>query len=364
VIDASAMKLQLPHLLQDRDRHGKRRVYFRLRGHKMVRIREKPGTPEFIAEYNRLLTASAAALPAKPTATHGSLKWLCLEYFRSSSFRQLDERTQHVRRLVLEAVWAEPTQPGSQLTFGAVAYPHINAKAVRVLRDRKLHAPESGNGRVKALRQVFSWAMAEEVAGVEANPAREVAYLKGKPGGFHSWSVEEVEKFEARHPVGTKARLAMALLLYTGQRRSDVTQFGRQHVREGWLRFTQRKNVRNKPITLELPVLPALQRVIDATPTGDLTFLVNDLGRAFTSAGFGNKMRQWCDEADLPHCSAHGLRKAGAAIAAQNGATSHQLMAIFGWLSLKQAELYTRGAQRKQMAGDAMKLLMRDKDET
>jgi hypothetical protein len=107
---------------------------------------------------------------------------------------------------VLEGVWAELTQPGSTLTFDAVAFPHINAKAVRVLRDRKLDAPESGNARIRALRQVFAWALAEEFGGVESNPAREVTYLKGKPGGFHSWTVEEVEKFEARHPIGTSWR--------------------------------------------------------------------------------------------------------------------------------------------------------------
>src|SRR4051794_13943709 len=125
------MKVDLPHLLQDRDRHGNRRVYFRRRGWKMVRMRERPGTPEFALEYNRLLAASEATSPAKPSVSYGSLKWLCVEYFKSSAFRQLDERTQHVRRLVLEGVWGEPTQPGSDLTFGAVAYPHVNAKAVR-----------------------------------------------------------------------------------------------------------------------------------------------------------------------------------------------------------------------------------------
>jgi hypothetical protein len=206
-----AMKVDLPHLLQDRDRHGTRRVYFRRRGHKMVRIYEKPGTPEFLATYNRLVASTDSAEPGKPTTPHGSLRWLCEQYFRSSVFRQLDQRTQHVRRLVLEGACAEPTRPGSQLAFGAVAYVHINAKAVRVLRDRKLDAPESGNARVKALRQVFAWALAEQFGGVESNPAREVAYLKGKPGGFHSWAVEEVETFEARHPIGTKARLALAL---------------------------------------------------------------------------------------------------------------------------------------------------------
>ena len=360
----AAVKINLPFLLHDKDRHGQRRIYFRRRGQKMVRIYEQPGTPEFVAVYNRLLTSSEAVAPARTTGKHGSLAWLCQEYFKSSAFRQLDERTQHVRRLVLEHVWAEPTQPNSDLTFGAVAYVHISAKAVRVLRDRKLDAPESANARVKALRQVFAWALSEEIPGVEANPAREIGYLKGRLGGFHTWTVAEVEKFEKRHPVGSKARLALALLLYTGQRRSDVIVFGRQHVRDGWLRFTQRKNARNRPITLELPILASLQRIIDATPTGGLTFLLTDRGQPFTEAGFGNKMRQWCDEAGLSHCSAHGLRKAGAVIAAENGATPHQLMSVFGWLSLKQAELYTRAAQQKRIAGGAMKLLLRDKDET
>jgi hypothetical protein len=46
--------------------------------------------------------------------------------------------------------------------------------------------------------------------------------------------------------------------------------------------------------------------------------------------------------------SAHGVRKIAATIAAENGATAHQPMAIFGWLNIRQAEHYTREAQRAQ----------------
>ena len=99
-------------------------------------------------------------------------------------------------------------------------------------------------------------------------------------------------QYEERHPVGCKARLAFALLLYTGQQRSDVVLLGRQHVQNGWLKFTQRKNRNRRPITLELPILPVLQEIIDKSPTGGLTFLVTDRGRPFTGNGFGNKMRQ------------------------------------------------------------------------
>jgi integrase len=184
----------------------------------------------------------------------------------------------------------------------------------------------------------------------------------GEPSRVAEWNKKT--PYWSPHTASTKARLAMALLLYTGQRRSDVVQFGRQHVREGWLRFTQRKNARNKPITLELPLLPVLQNIIERSPTGDLTFLVTRFGKPFTSAGFRNWFRDRCIEAELPHCSAHGLCKAGAAIAAENGATAHQLMSVFGWLTMKQAELYTRAAQQKRIAKDAMRLLIRDKNET
>jgi integrase len=110
---------------------------------------------------------------------------------------------------------------------------------------------------------------------------------------------------------------------------------------------------------MTLPMLPALQQIIAASPCGELTFLVNDLNRPFTEAGFGNKFREWCDQAGLRHCSSHGLRKAGATIAADNGATSQQLMAIFGWSSLKMAELYTRAANQKRLAESATHMLVK-----
>jgi integrase len=159
-----------------------------------------------------------------------------------------------------------------------------------------------------------------------------------------------------RNVQGTKARLALSLLLFTGQRRSDITRLGRQNARDGKLAFTQFKGRNRKPKRLVLPILPALQRIIDASPTGEMTFLVNDLGRPFTDAGFGNWFRDRCVEAGV-RGRAHGLRKAGATIAANNGATAHQLMAIFGWDTLKMAEAYTRAADQERLAKVAMHML-------
>mgnify|MGYP003385770557 CR=1 FL=1 len=85
-----------------------------------------------------------------------------------------------------------------------------------------------------------------------------------------------------------------------------------------------------------------------------MIYLVNEWGRPFTAAGFGNKFRDWCDQAGLPQCSAHGVRKADATLAAENGATTHELMAMFRWDSIQQAEHYTRKANQGKLATSAM----------
>jgi integrase len=149
---------------------------------------------------------------------------------------------------------------------------------------------------------------------------------------------------------------------YIGVRRSDAVVLGRQHAKGGWLKITAQKNRRRHPVEVEIPILPELQRVIDASPTGQLTYLVTAYGRPFSVAGFGLRFREWCNAAGLPQCTAHGLRKAGAERAAENGATAHELMAIFGWLSLKEAERYCQGAHRRRLARNATRLLARDTD--
>jgi integrase len=107
----------------------------------------------------------------------------------------------------------------------------------------------------------------------------------------------------------------------------------------------------------EKPILPILASIIAASPCGNLTYLVSEYGKPFSIKGFGNKMRDWCNQAGLPHCSAHGLRKAGTTLAAENGATVHQLMAIFDWDTPAQAKVYTDAADRKRLAAEAMPLL-------
>lgn len=361
------IKLVRRHVVEETDRHGNLRYYFRVRHGRRIRMPGEPGTEEFDKRYHELTRQHAAgelkALP-RDAPTPGTFRWLCVEHFKSVSFKDLDPRTQRVTRLIVDRMLQEPIAPGAKVAFGECPLSRFDGKAVRILRDRRADRPEAANNRVRRLRRIFAWGLDAGIESVTSNPARDVPLLKPRrAGGFPVWTMADIEKFEEHHAIGTKARLAHALLSYTGVRRSDVVHLGKQHVRNGMLVFRQFKGRNRSPLTLELPILPDLQRVIDATETGDLAFLVTEHGQPFSAAGFGNWFREQCDAAGLKGLSAHGMRKAAATRAAERGATAHQLMAIFGWRTIKQAEVYTRAAERKRLASAAMHLLGTDDDQ-
>ncbi len=368
---STMLTVKFRHVHEDVDRHGNVRIYFKRRGQRKVRLREPVDSEAFSTRYHEILRESesgklslgVSVKPAGPRPEAGTLKWLVAAYTASSAFKQqLDPQTQRTRLGIIGHMLDEPVRPGATETYARFPVDRLTTKALRVLRDRKADLPESANNRVKVLRGLFKWALAEEHVAV--NPARDVTMIKTASDGWHSWTLEEVAAYEARHPVGSKARLALCVLLYAGVRRSDAVQIGRQHMRGGALRFRQHKGRHRYPITVEIPVLAPLAEAIAAGPTGDLTLLVTEAGRPFSIAGFGNWFRDRCDEAGLPQCSAHGLRKAGATRAAENGATAHQLMSMYGWKTLQEAEHYTKAAERRMLAASGMPLMLEAKKRT
>jgi integrase len=168
-------------------------------------------------------------------------------------------------------------------------------------------------------------------------------------GGFRTWEESEIAAYEARHARGTKARLALELLLQTGTARCDMVRMGRQHVKKGTLSMRRLKT--NVPF--DIPLLPSLVAELDLHAKDQLTFLITEYGKSFTAAGFGNWFRERCDEAGLPQCAAHGLRKAAAVRHALNGATAPELMAWFGWKTLAEAQRYCEMASRIKLAETA-----------
>jgi integrase len=282
----------------------------------------------------------------------------------------LGPTTRHVRRQILEGTYGEPIAPGQSLTLGDCPVTRFRAKAVKVLRDRKLVRErqtvrhengveeqnevlvnrEAANSRVKAIRAVLSFAKEEFIELVERNWARDVALLAPRSEGHHTWTLEEIEQFERHFPIGTKARLALALLLYTGQRRGDIVRLGEQMRRNEMLVFTQEKNRSRKPVRAYAPIIAELQRILDASPTGDLVYLVSERQTPFTKESFGNWFRDRCREADLLGCSPHGLRKACVVRMIELDCTPFEIMAVTGHRTMKEVERYGREYLRERAA--------------
>jgi integrase/recombinase XerD len=335
--------IRLKYLAEDRDRHGNTRWYVRLPGRPKIRIRAAPGTREFMDQY-AAAAAGQADRPRLPReAARGSFRRLCISYYGSAAFGRLDPSTQSWQRRALDRLAQQ---------HGDKPVALMQPKHVRSLRDELKETPGAAKTRLKALRALFRWAVEADEA--PHDPTFGVKPINYVSHGFHTWTIEEVEAYERRHPIGTKARLALAILLYTSWRREDAVRLGPQHVRDGRIKYRQAKNEHRNPVDMDIPLHADLAEIIAAMSSRHLTFLVTEYGKPYSANGFGNAFKDWCREANLPHCSAHGLRKATAVRLAERGATAHEIMAITGHRTLEEVERYTRAVRQAKLADAAM----------
>lgn len=317
------------HVVKETSRHGKVVFYFRIGKGERFRLPGKPGSKEFKVAYQAALIGQAVAV-GRQTEFACSLRWLVRQHMESAKWGGLSVATRKQRGLFYSQVVE---------ASGDVDCRAVHPKDIRTALERRKSTPALANNFLKAMSALFKWGLLHEH--VKIDPTVGVERLKYKSDGFPVWTSEEVKKFMAHWPIGTQQRLAIELLIALGLRRSDIVRAGRQHMSEEVLALKTVKN--NTQVTLELPKR-ALD-MIQQTETGDLVFIIGKNGQPMTKESFGNWFRKACRAAGIEK-SAHGLRKYSATLAAEGGATTHQLMAQFGWVTTQQAELYTKGADR------------------
>jgi integrase len=367
-------------------RHGKLVVYYRKAlGHPKVRLKAEPLSPAFVSEWadlreGRIAPSAVRRAPASsplplPHSATGTLRAMIESYYESTDYLAKKPRTRHVERLVLDGISQEPIAPGDAVRFGDLPFGDIKTKAVRILQRRKvskkticatdedtgeqrelevLIGTEAGNARVKYLRSVFEYAKSEDAA--EINYATEVGYLKpANPHGHATWTEQDIAAYEAKFPIGTKERLALALLLYGGPRRGDVVRLGPGMLKtmdgREFLVYIQEKNRDGNPVRAYIPVVPALRAVLNATPTQGLYFLSWGEGRPYSKESFGNLFRDSCRAAGLPKGrSMHGMRKACVVRMIRDDCSPFEIMSVTGHRTMKEIERYGRDFGRSQAA--------------
>jgi integrase len=331
-----------PHLVRQVNRHGKPVWYFRIYPGPRIRIKAAFGTPEFDAEYQAALSGNTTPTIATPTTRTGSLAWLIERYRDSSDWTGLSLATRRQRENIFKGVIA---------SAGSSTIASVTSAVITAGRDRRKATPFQARHFLDAMRGLFAWA--KSAGFVKVDPAESVKYLTLKSGeGFPVWTEEEVDLYEKRWPLGTRQRVWLAVLMYTGLRRGDAVRLGKQHVRNGVATIRTQKTGTD----VHIPLLPPLVEVLKAGPTAELAFICGINGKPMTKESFGNAFSDACRQAGLKK-SAHGLRKIGATRAANNGATVAQLNALFGWTGSKMASLYTQSADRKRLAQDAIGML-------
>jgi integrase len=347
VIDCAMPRPRPPHLQRQATQHGSVVWYVRIGRGPRTRIRAPFGTAGFDAEYHAAITALSAQKSREEGASAGTLAWLIERYRETTAWTKLSLATRRQRenifRHVLDSAGRQP-------------FAKITAAIIKAGRDRRAATPSQARHFLDAMRGLFRWAVEAQLARIDptggvADPPRT------KSDGFAVWTQEDIAAYETRWPIGTKERVWLDVLIYTGLRRGDAVKLGRQHVRKGIATLKTEKT----GTLVNLPIISVLANTLAAGPCGDLTFICGQRGNPLTKESFGNEFRRVCKAAGLSRRSAHGLRKAAATRAADNGATEAQLEAIFGWTGGRMASLYTRAANRKRLSLGSMHLLANEK---
>lgn len=323
------------------DRHGKVRVRFRRKGQESHYFQSVPWTPEFMQEYQACLDREAAPAiqPGINRTKAGTFNALIASYYGSPEFKGLRPSTQTTYRGIIERFREK---------HGDKRVAAIERKHVKAIIGSMHETPAAANNLLDRLKALMTLAI--DLGMRKDDPTLRMRGYGRTGEGFHTWTEEEIAAFEARHPLGSKARLALALMLYTGQRRSDAVTMGWQHVAGSRITVKQQKT----DARLEIPMHPTLVAVMAATPRDNMTFLSTAYGKPFTAAGFGNWFRDRCNEAGLVQCSAHGLRKAAARRLAEAGCTNQQIKAITGHKTDREVSRYTAAADQVRLAEQAM----------
>lgn len=268
---------------------------------------------------------------------------MCVAYYRSPEFCGLKAITQTEYRQLIERL---------RVDYGKLPIRLLERRHIKALMANKAATPMAANNFLKVMRILLNCAVDLQL--IASNPAAGIKRYRQKGDGFPTWTEAEVAQFRATYAIGTKPRLALELLLGTGQRRSDVVRFGWQHLDGHDLVLRQSKT--DRPQRMIDRHNPQLEAALASVPRTNLTFLLDDHGRPFEPRNFGNWFRRHCAEAGLKGRSAHGVRKTAATRIVNAGGSTEQGKAFTGHRS-HEFDRYTRDADQARLAREALRLV-------
>jgi integrase len=343
-------RIKLRYVNEYMDRHGKVRRYFRRPGCRAIPLPGLPGSIQFMAAYQAALAVVSPPPPSPRHVIAGSLAAIAAGYLRSADFANLSPSSQRSYRVALQPILAAH---GHRLVR---ELPKDAAR--RIIEEIGATRPGMANLTRAVLSKIMGYA-------IESNIRADNPFAGLKPyrlGTYHTWTDAEIAQFERRWPLGTRERLAFALLLYTGQRGGDVVKMLRSDIVNGRIRVAQDKARKGTTNELLIPLHPALVRALQAGPVVGMQHIITD-ARGKPLRALTELIEAAVKRAGLPpRCVAHGLRKAALRRLAEHGSTTKEIAAVSGHRSLSEIERYTARADQAGLAKAAIAKLPDDDD--
>jgi integrase len=334
---------RLDYVTSFRDRHGKRRFYFRYR-HTKFKLPGKPGEAVFHDAYARYLAGveSGALGRGNVAFINGTIGWVIEKYIaHEHGLLKHSASTQRNYRLFCDIIKRE---------IGQFKIADLTPVAVRAMRDsiNLKHRASVADLCITIVSALWQFAIEHQRLPLGHNPARGIFKLHKKKRITKRWSDETIAKFDAAAtPI---LRLALYLLLYTGQRECDVITMRWDHIRDGMIRVKQRKTSEVVWIAID----PALRAILDQTPRINEYILNSERGQPFASSnGLSRAIKRTLKEIGIGDHSGHGLRVSAACALKEAGCSDDLVAAITGHTNMKTLRIYLKEVDRQQLAREA-----------
>lgn len=343
------MTFELPANVRPvKDRHGKIRYRFRKAGHKSAYLKGKPGSKEFYASLAEAMSGKVEKKPAKSPrkVEPRSLDDLYRRMKQAPRWKDKKPETQVAQSRVYERFLDRVSAKGHR--YGDRPVHSVTVGWLDAIFGAMHETPGAANDLRKKLAVMLDYAVG--LRWLETNPARFTTAYKGKTP-IHTWTEAEIAQYRKVHPLGTMARLTLELALNTAARKCNVAALTRDDIKAGRIVTQHAKDGNEASVRMLATTREALE-ALSAAPIRHL--VVTTFGKPFSVNGLGNRMRKWCDEAELPQCSIHGLRKAFARRAAETGSTDAEGQAVTGHKKAATFIGYREKADRGALADRAM----------
>lgn len=264
---------------------------------------------------------------AKPTYTFGAM---ADEYQNSKEFGARAEGTRRTYRSIIRTA-AE--------LLGEFPIEAIDRSMIQLILDRRDWGGAKRNLFVAVIGLIYKWGRGR--GKTNSQPTKGIE--QSETGEHAAWPDDVLE--EALQAEG-RAGLAVALLLYTGQRIGDVCKMRWSAIKGGSITVTQQKTGKR----LVIPLHAELRARLEQTPKAGMTLLVGDTGKPVGTQVIRDEVKALAGKADL---KPHGLRK-NAVIALLRAQCSVAEVAAITGQSYALVEYYARQIDQEKMAEAAI----------